>query len=107
LANTLLVTAGLDPAAMPRTLVHPQWQRVYRALVHADAGLTGVDGFDKAEVTSGGVRLGELDRRTLESRRWPGLFVCGEVVNCTGRLGGFNFQWAWSSGFAAGRGAAG
>lgn len=54
-------------------------------------------------MTSGGVLLGELDRRTLESRRLPGLHCCGEVVNVTGRLGGFNFQWAWCSGFAAGR----
>ncbi|MFO0983644.1 MAG: NAD(P)/FAD-dependent oxidoreductase [Planctomycetota bacterium] len=49
----------------------------------------------------------ELHRTTLESQCAPGLFFCGEVVNVTGRLGGFNFQWAWSSGFAAGTGARG
>jgi predicted flavoprotein YhiN len=53
------------------------------------------------------VPLAELHRTTLESRRHPGLHFCGEVVNCTGRLGGFNFQWAWSSGFAAGSATAG
>jgi predicted flavoprotein YhiN len=48
----------------------------------------------------------DLHPATLESRRVPGLHCCGEIVHATGRLGGFNFQWAWSSGFAAGRGAA-
>jgi predicted flavoprotein YhiN len=71
-----------------------------------DLGITGLEGFDKAEVTAGGVPLRELDRRTLESRLAPGVFFCGEVCHATGRLGGFNFQWAWSSGVAAGRGAA-
>ena len=71
-----------------------------------DLGVTGTEGFEKAEVTAGGVPLRELDRRTLESRLAPGLHFCGEVCHATGRLGGFNFQWAWSSGFAAGRGAA-
>ena len=71
-----------------------------------DLGVTGTDGFEKAEVTAGGVPLRELHRVTLESRKAPGLHFCGEVCHATGRLGGFNFQWAWSSGFAAGRGAA-
>ncbi len=63
-------------------------------------------GYAKAEVTSGGVRLDQLHRRTLESRLQPGLHFCGEVCDVTGRLGGFNFQWAWTSGVIAGRGAA-
>jgi predicted flavoprotein YhiN len=75
-------------------------------LTQADLRLQGTDGYEKAEVTAGGVHLAELDRRTLESRLLPGLHCCGEVVNVTGRLGGFNFQWAWSSGYAAGMGAA-
>ncbi len=76
------------------------------AVAALDLGVTGTDGFERAEVTAGGVPLRELDRRTLESRLAPGLHFCGEVCHATGRLGGFNFQWAWSSGFAAGRGAA-
>ena len=56
-------------------------------------------------MTAGGVRLDELDRTTLESRSRPGLHLCGEVCDVTGRLGGFNFQWAWSSGALAGWGA--
>jgi predicted Rossmann fold flavoprotein len=64
---------------------------------------TGTEGFDKAEVTAGGVDTDELSAKTMESRRVPGLFFIGEVVDVTGQLGGFNFQWAWSSGFAAGQ----
>lgn len=63
-------------------------------------------GYAKAEVTRGGVPLDELDRVTLESRLAPGMHFCGEVCDVTGRLGGFNFQWAWTSGWLAGRGAA-
>jgi len=63
----------------------------------------GTEGFDKAEVTAGGVDTDELSAKTMESRNVPGLFFIGEVVDVTGHLGGFNFQWAWSSGAAAGR----
>ncbi len=63
----------------------------------------GTEGFEKAEVTAGGVDTHELSAKTMESRRVPGLFFIGEVVDVTGHLGGFNFQWAWASGAAAGR----
>jgi len=63
----------------------------------------GTEGFDKAEVTAGGVDTDELSAKTMESRKVPSLFFIGEVVDVTGHLGGFNFQWAWSSGAAAGR----
>jgi predicted Rossmann fold flavoprotein len=63
----------------------------------------GTDGFEKAEVTCGGVDTDELSAKTMESRKVPGLFFIGEVVDVTGHLGGFNFQWAWASGAAAGR----
>jgi predicted Rossmann fold flavoprotein len=64
---------------------------------------TGTEGFEKAEVTAGGVDTNELNARTMEARSVPGLFFIGEVVDVTGWLGGFNFQWAWASGVAAGR----
>ena len=63
----------------------------------------GAEGFDKAEVTLGGVDTDELSSKTMESRKVRGLFFIGEVVDVTGHLGGFNFQWAWASGAAAGR----
>lgn len=61
------------------------------------------EGFEKAEVTAGGVDTACLHARTMEARTVPGLFVIGEVVDVTGQLGGFNFQWAWASGFCAGQ----
>jgi predicted Rossmann fold flavoprotein len=63
------------------------------------------EGYEKAEVTAGGVDTNELSSKTMESRRVPGLFFIGEVVDVTGHLGGHNFQWAWASGAAAGRAA--
>ena len=66
---------------------------------------TGTEGYAKAEVTVGGVDTDELSSRTMESKKVPGLFVIGEAVDVTGWLGGYNFQWAWSSGWAAGEAA--
>jgi len=63
----------------------------------------GTEGYSKAEVTAGGVDTGELSAKTMESKKVPGLFFIGEVVDVTGQLGGFNFQWAWASGFCAGQ----
>ena len=63
----------------------------------------GTEGYGKAEVTAGGVDTDELSAKTMESRKVPGLFFIGEVVDVTGHLGGFNFQWAWASGASAGR----
>jgi predicted Rossmann fold flavoprotein len=65
----------------------------------------GTEGYAKAEVTAGGVDTNELSARTMESRQVPGLYFIGEVVDVTGHLGGFNFQWAWASGFSAGQAA--
>ncbi len=64
---------------------------------------SGTEGYEKAEVTAGGVDTGELSSKTMECRNVPGLFFIGEVVDVTGHLGGFNFQWAWASGATAGR----
>ena len=66
---------------------------------------SGTEGYAKAEVTVGGVDTRELSSRTLECRRAPGLYFIGEAVDVTGWLGGYNFQWAWASGFAAGQAA--
>jgi predicted flavoprotein YhiN len=63
----------------------------------------GTEGFQKAEVTRGGVSTDELSSKTMEAGRVPGLYFIGEVVDVTGQLGGYNFQWAWASGHAAGR----
>ncbi len=80
-----------------------------RDLVH---GLTGLDlavvshrGWNYAEVTAGGVSLGEVSHKTMESKLVEGLYFCGEVLDCEGRIGGFNFQWAWAGGKLAGEAA--
>jgi predicted Rossmann fold flavoprotein len=67
--------------------------------------VAGNEGYDKAEVTRGGVSTGELSSQTMEAKKVPGLYFIGEVVDVTGWLGGYNFQWAWASGFAAGQAA--
>ena len=64
---------------------------------------SGTEGFAKAEVTAGGISTAELSSKTMETRKVPGLYAIGEAVDVTGWLGGYNFQWAWASGVAAGR----
>jgi predicted Rossmann fold flavoprotein len=74
-----------------------------RLVHHWEVIPEGTEGYDKAEVTAGGVDTRELSAKTMESLKVPGLFFIGEVVDVTGHLGGFNFQWAWASGFCAGQ----
>jgi len=74
-----------------------------RRLHHWEVIPEGTEGYDRAEVTAGGVDTNELNAKTMESKRVPGLFFIGEVVDVTGHLGGFNFQWAWASGYSAGQ----
>jgi hypothetical protein len=73
-----------------------------RQLRHWRFHPVGTEGFDKAEVTAGGLNTDDLQARTMEARNVPGLFFIGEAVDVTGHLGGFNFQWAWASAVAAG-----
>jgi predicted Rossmann fold flavoprotein len=72
-------------------------------LHHWEVNPKETEGYGKAEVTAGGVDTSELSAQTMEARKVPGLFFVGEVVDVTGQLGGFNFQWAWASGFCAGQ----
>jgi predicted Rossmann fold flavoprotein len=78
-------------------------QDVVAAVKHWRIRPNGTEGYRTAEVTLGGVDTTELSSKTFESQSVPGLYFIGEVVDVTGHLGGFNFQWAWSSGYAAGR----
>jgi predicted Rossmann fold flavoprotein len=87
------------PAAWTNTALH----QFEHSLHHWELHPAGNEGYEKAEVTAGGVDTDELSARTMECRKIPGLFFIGEVVDVTGHLGGFNFQWAWASGAAAGR----
>jgi predicted flavoprotein YhiN len=81
-------------------------RRLVELLTAMPLEATGDRGFTVAEATAGGVPLSEVRLDTMESRICPGLHLAGEVLDVDGRIGGFNFQWAWSSGFLAGAAAA-
>jgi hypothetical protein len=103
-----LVAALLDPKAMPLPIgrMSKEARRaVVRKVVDLPLPVVRDRGFDYAEVTAGGVPLAEIDVRTMESRRRPGLYLCGEILDVDGRIGGYNFQWAWASGKLAGESA--
>ena len=89
----------LHPPSAWTNFALEDWEKQMHGWAIAPAG---TEGFEKAEVTVGGVDTDELSAKTMEARRVPGLFFIGEVVDVTGHLGGFNFQWAWASAHAAG-----
>ena len=94
----------IEPKIKPRRFVQ-KWRELYGTTSSDSWELipSGTEGYAKAEVTAGGVATTELSSKTMEARRVPGLYFIGEVVDVTGHLGGFNFQWAWASGFVAGQ----
>jgi predicted Rossmann fold flavoprotein len=106
LAEALLADAGVDGDRPLPQLRREERRRLVAALTHHPLPWTGDEGYRKAEVTGGGVALAEIDPRTMESRRRPGLFLCGEILDAFGPIGGYNFLWAWATGRAAGLGAA-
>jgi predicted Rossmann fold flavoprotein len=87
----------------PERWTNPALEELERAAHHWQLRPSGTEGYDKAEVTSGGVATDELSAKTMESKKVLGLYFIGEVVDVTGHLGGFNFHWAWASGFSAGQ----
>ncbi|HUY19122.1 MAG TPA: aminoacetone oxidase family FAD-binding enzyme [Candidatus Binataceae bacterium] len=106
LAAALTRWCAIDDALGAGQLPRAHRRRLVEALVAFELPVIGDRGWDFAEVTAGGVPLAELDYRTMESRRVPGLYLIGELLDCDGRIGGYNFQWAWATGFLAGRAAA-
>jgi predicted Rossmann fold flavoprotein len=106
LAEALLTEAAIHPGRPLHQLRREERRRLVDLLTRYPLPWTGDEGYGKAEVTGGGVALAEIDPRTLESRRHPGLFLCGEILDAFGPIGGHNFAWAWATGRAAGRGAA-
>jgi predicted flavoprotein YhiN len=100
--------AWLAGAAIPRdtTMAHvtrEERRMLVRTLTEAPLSVRDSRGYAHAEVTAGGVPLDEIDPTTMQSRICPRLYLVGEVLDVDGRLGGFNFQWAWSSGWVAGQ----
>lgn len=105
LAERLLAESGVEPGGSLAQLPREARKRLVALLVRYPLPATGDEGYRKAEVTGGGVELGEIDPRTMECRRLPGLFLCGEILDAFGPIGGHNFAWAWATGRAAGSGA--
>lgn len=102
LAARLLEECGIDPRLSLARLRREDRLNLAAALARYPLPWTGDEGYAKAEVTGGGVALSEIDARTLESRLHPGLFLCGELLDAFGPIGGHNFAWAWATGRAAG-----
>ena len=96
------IVDALAPAAPIAKLTKEERRRFVRSMVEHVLPVTGDRGFDYAEVTAGGVPLREIDLATMASRKCAGLFLCGEILDVDGHIGGFNFQWAWASGRLAG-----
>lgn len=102
LARTLCQQAALDPSTSGNNLTRPLRLTLARLVTQMPLPITGDRGYNFAEVTAGGVPLRELHLDRMESRVCPGLYLCGEICDVDGRIGGFNFQWAWASGYVAG-----
>ncbi|MCW5754381.1 MAG: aminoacetone oxidase family FAD-binding enzyme [Phycisphaeraceae bacterium] len=106
LARTICTIAGVEASAPGHQLTRDARKRLVGNLLNMPLPVVGDRGFTHAEVTGGGIPLTEVHLDTMASRMCPGLLLCGEILDVDGRIGGFNFQWAWASGFVAGRGAA-
>ncbi len=106
LARALCAAAAVDPSAPCHALTREKRRTLASTLTQTRLPITGDRGFTFAEVTAGGIPLTEVHLSTMESRVCPGLHLCGEILDVDGRIGGYNFQWAWASGFIAGTAAA-
>ncbi|MEN9509525.1 MAG: hypothetical protein RLZZ621_2088 [Gemmatimonadota bacterium] len=106
LAEVLMAQAQVDPTRKLAELTREERRRLIDTLVRGPLPWNGDEGYKKAEVMGGGVRLSEIDPRTMASRVQDGLYLCGEVLDAFGPIGGYNFYWAWATGRAAGMAAA-
>lgn len=106
LAERLVMDAGIAITRRAVDLRREERVALVDALTNTSLACDGDEGYKKAEVTGGGVALDEVDPRTLESLKCPGLFFCGEVLDAFGPIGGHNFAWAWATGRMAGKGSA-
>jgi predicted Rossmann fold flavoprotein len=97
---------NIDPLTPVAQLIQGERRRLIHGLTGLRLPVARDRGWNYAEVTAGGVPLSEIDFRSMASRKVPGLYLVGEMLDCDGRIGGFNFQWAWATGYVAGRAAA-
>ena len=106
LVDSLCAEAHIDPSSAAHQLTRDKRRELVSMLTQVVLPITGDRGFNHAEVTAGGVPLSGMRLETMESRVCPRLYLCGEICDVDGRIGGYNFQWAWASGFVAGTAAA-
>lgn len=106
LIPVILSRAGIRAAEAGRNCSSRQAGRLARQMKNYEIRITGNKGFDSAQVTAGGVPVQEIHAENMESKRVPGLYFAGEIVDVDAKCGGYNLQWAWSSGFVAGKSAA-
>ncbi len=106
LADELLKKLGIDGGIPMAQLTRETRRTLVRALLEWPMPVRDSRGYGYAEATAGGVSLGEIDPGTMASRKCPDLYLVGEILDVDGRIGGFNFQWAWSSAWAAATGIA-
>ena len=102
IADAWVASSGIDPATTMAHLAKSDRRQLLHALLDTPLAVADSRGYAYAEVTSGGIPLDEIDPATMQSRVCPKLFLVGEILDVDGRLGGFNFQWSWSSGWVAG-----
>jgi predicted flavoprotein YhiN len=102
LAERLVVESGMPPDRRTADLRRDERTSLVDRLTSYELPWTGDEGYKKAEVTGGGVALDEVDHRTMQSRVAPGVFLCGEILDAFGPIGGHNFAWAWATGRIAG-----
>jgi len=102
LAQALCVEAGIETRIPADQLSRERRRNLAVTITQLPLPITGNRGYQYAEVTAGGVPLSEIRLETMESRVCPGLYLCGEICDVDGRIGGYNFQWAWASGYVAG-----
>lgn len=106
LAVALLESLGIDPGIALGQMSRDARRSIIHGLTALPLHVVRDRGWNYAEVTAGGIPLDQVDFRTMASKKSQGLYLAGEILDCDGRIGGFNFQWAWATGFLAGRAAA-
>jgi hypothetical protein len=97
--ETICVRASGDPTQKVSQVAGATWKTIFRLLTSDHHSISGVGGYNVAMVTAGGVSLDEVNLKTLESKKYPGMFLAGEVLDIDGDTGGYNLQFAFSSGF--------
>lgn len=105
LVNAAAKTAGADCTGRVQDVGIKKLKNVIKVLKNFEFNITGSKGFDNAQVCQGGIRLEDIENDTLQSKLCEGLFFAGEILDVDGKCGGYNLQWAWSSGYAAGKAA--